>query len=112
MTCPLKSTWQNWKRAMLLNRLLSVAVLVVALMIAISSSVAQDTPIWVQVLRAQLLEEQECELNYMTNIRELELGDTVRIDARAHCKDGRAFDVKSDDPGQKFDIRACNVTLC
>ena len=67
---------------------------------------------WQAVLKIQLMKEQRCDLNYMTRLREFELANHQVIEGRAHCTDGREFDVVRRKTHLKFDIKLCQPTLC
>ena len=73
---------------------------------------ADDTPAWRLALQAQLLAERQCNLNYMTNLKVQELGAITSIQGRAHCMNGEAYDVRSMEGGNQFDIRECGITIC
>ena len=75
-------------------------------------SSAEDIPAWQLALQAQLLAEKQCNLNYMTNVKVQELGAVTSIEARAHCMNGQAYDVRSMKGSNKFDIRECGITSC
>lgn len=73
---------------------------------------AEDIPDWQVALQAQLLAEKQCNLNYMTNVKVQDLGAITSIEARAHCMNGQAYDVRSLKGSNKFDIRECGNTVC
>ncbi len=73
---------------------------------------AEDMPAWQIALQGQLLAEKQCNLNYLTNVKVQELGAITSIEARAHCINGQAYDVRSMSGTTKFDIRECGMTVC
>ncbi|GAB4240057.1 MAG: hypothetical protein Kow0032_27490 [Methyloligellaceae bacterium] len=85
---------------------------VLLLLLAGPWAAAQEEEVWQMLLREQLLSEKSCTLNYTTNIRKFELGGEQRVDARAHCNDGRMFDVSWQPATERFEIRDCEPTAC
>ena len=84
-----------------------------ALFAAIFAVVAvADTPDWQGDLSRQLLAEKDCELNYLTDIKNFELLGKPTIEARAHCKDKRAFDATRSGNVKQFELRSCQVVTC
>jgi hypothetical protein len=88
-------------------RLVLLAVLLFA-----APALAQDRPLWQVELEEQLRIDHECVLNYLTNVVEKQVAEQQVILARAHCKDGRAFDVNRSDEFADFDVRACGAQAC
>ncbi len=88
------------------------AAFALAIYAASLPSSAEDVPAWQLALQAQLLAEKQCNLNYMTNVKVQELGAITSIEARAHCMNGQAYDVRSMEGSNKFDIRECGITIC
>ena len=84
-------------------------VLVAALMVL--PAYAQE-PEWQADLVAQLQSEKNCELLYVTNSRESELGGERTVSGRAHCADGRNFDFSRLRSYQPFEIKACEPVVC
>lgn len=86
------------------------AVLILA--IAALTVAAEDQAKWEPALEAQLRDERQCELNYVTNTRSLELGGETTVSGRAHCHDGRSFDfsrLRAKDP---FKLADCEPQVC
>ena len=73
---------------------------------------AEDMPAWQIALQGQLLAEKQCNLNYLTNVKVQELGAITSIEARAHCINGQAYDVRSMSGTTKFDIKECGMSVC
>ncbi len=67
---------------------------------------------WEQVLSQQLDQEQKCILTTTFNVHEWPLGDATVISGKARCYDGREFDFSQKKNHLKFDIRACEPTIC
>lgn len=86
-----------------------VFVLVAALTVLPAN--AQE-PEWQADLQAQLQQEKNCELLYVTNSRESELGGERTVSGRAHCADGRNFDFARLKPYLSFEIKACEPVVC
>lgn len=78
----------------------------------VATQVRAQEEIWQALLRQQLVAELNCELNYTTNVRKYELGGQQMVDARAHCKDKRMYDVSWRPELEKFDIRSCEPVEC
>jgi hypothetical protein len=77
---------------------------------AASGAVALEP--WEQVLSQQLGLEQKCILTSTYNVQEWPLGDATVISGKAHCYDGREFDFSQKKNHLKFDIKACEPTVC
>jgi hypothetical protein len=88
------------------------AILAFAIMAASQTLLAEEIPAWQLALQNQLLAEKQCNMNYMTNVKVQELGAITSIEARAHCVNGQAYDVRSISGTNKFDIRECGITVC
>lgn len=88
------------------------AMLALAISMASQPLRAEEIPAWQLALQSQLLAEKQCNLNYMTNVKVQELGAITSIEARAHCVNGQAYDVRSMSGTNKFDIRECGITIC
>ena len=73
--------------------------------VAFGAQPASAQGLWEVPLRWQLHHEQRCELGYLTNLRiDVAAGRQVIV-GRAHCRDGRAFDVVRTDALQPFALR-------
>jgi hypothetical protein len=89
------------------------ACLAALILPALSSTAAADEPpAWEHALRSQLLVEKQCNLNYLTNVQVQQLGAVKSIEARAHCMNGQAYDVRSLKGSDKFDIKECGISIC
>ena len=67
---------------------------------------------WANDLRGQLMQEKNCELAYMTNVREFEFFDGTVANGRAHCLDKRQFDFTWEPKQMKFTIERCGPAVC
>jgi hypothetical protein len=81
-----------------------------AAIVAAGTAVAREP--WEQVLAQQLDLEQKCILTDTYNVHEWPLGDEKVISGKARCYDGREFDFSQKKNHLKFDIRACEPTVC
>lgn len=77
-----------------------------------SVSASAEDPPWRSILEQQLDKEKGCQVNFLTNIREFELAGEAVIEGRAHCVDGRQFDVTRKKKHLPFEIRLCEPTYC
>jgi hypothetical protein len=68
--------------------------------------------VWEQLLKLQLEDEKKCVLAGTVFVREMPGPEGVTISGRAKCFDGREFDFSQLKPHMKFDIRACEPTVC
>ncbi len=84
------------------------AILIAAAPVA---AAAEDEP-WRAELRTQLEADQQCDLNYLTDVRQFELLGKKTIAARAHCMDKRAFDVERSGSETSFRIEICATVSC
>lgn len=70
-----------------------------------------DEP-WEQLLEMQLKEGKKCTLSGVLYVRKLPVDGGIAYSGRAKCFDGRLFDFSQEKPHMKFDIRACEPTVC
>lgn len=68
--------------------------------------------VWEQLLKLQLEDEKKCVLAGTVFVREMPGPEGVTISGRAKCFDGREFDFSQSKPHMKFEIRACEPTVC
>lgn len=98
-----------------IDHVLRIALItLVALMAGQTLGRAQEEaqPAWTQDLRDQLMQEKNCELGFMSSVRELEFFDGVVANGRAHCLDKRQFDFTWAPKKMKFDISQCGTAVC
>jgi hypothetical protein len=67
---------------------------------------------WELVLSQQLDLEQKCVLTGTYNVQEWQLGNEMVLSGKARCYDGREFDFSQKKNHLKFDIKACEPTVC
>ncbi len=51
-------------------------------------------PLWMQQLKTQLWKDESCTLLYAIGMQEFYILGRVVVSGRAHCDDGRSFDVE------------------
>ncbi len=69
-------------------------------------------PTWHSKLEAQIQSEEECLVEYYTNVLEKDVNGTLTLSGKIHCRDGRQFDFSRLRPQDKFDIKACEPQVC
>jgi hypothetical protein len=67
---------------------------------------------WEQVLAQQLDLEQKCVMTGTYNVQEWPLGSEMVLSGKARCYDGREFNFSQKKNHLKFDIKACEPTIC
>ncbi len=87
------------------------ALVVAAAIVAIATPVSADDA-WEKLLRSQLDDGHKCTLSGVIFVREMPSGDAIIYSGRAKCFDGREFDFSQSKPHMKFDIKACEPTVC
>jgi len=92
------------------GRNLSIAFVLCQLVPA--NAVLAQSAGWEADLREQLLEEKSCELNYLTDSKTYELLGRATVEARAHCKDKRAYDAIRSGNDKLFELKSCEVVTC
>jgi hypothetical protein len=80
--------------------------------LAMSASGMSAAEPWETLLRLQLEEGHRCTLSGVVFVREMPSGDQIIYSGRAKCFDGREFDFSQSKPHMKFDIHACEPTVC
>lgn len=76
---------------------------------ALWAGFAQADEAWKVLLEQQLVDQEKCQLNYLTDVS---VTEAAGIKARAHCEDTRSFDVHMPPGTSKFEIAACKPTYC
>lgn len=84
----------------------------VVLVLAGSTLAAVAIEPWEQILAQQLDLEQKCVMTATYNVQEFALGSEQVLSGKARCYDGREFDFSQKKNHLKFDIRACEPTVC
>ncbi len=69
---------------------------------------------WQSDLREQLLQEQNCEVLFLSDLEERVVEGQTIVFVRAHCADQRAFDASRTTGAARFKLQACdkNVKAC
>ena len=67
---------------------------------------------WQADLMSKLMLQEKCVLAFLTDVKEFQKDLHAVVEARAHCEDGRSFDVKRRDLGLGFEVSACKPTVC
>lgn len=93
-----------------MKRLLLAACL--ALSTAMPGLAQTDNPAWLDQLRAQLAQAEQCEVAFFVSVQEDVLGGRTVYVARAQCVDGRQFDASKNEGEPDFAIKACEVAVC
>ncbi len=73
---------------------------------------AHSEDAWKVVLEQQLLNEEKCQLNYLTDVAVTDEAGGKAVKARAHCDDTRSYDVHLLPGKSKFTLSACKPTYC
>jgi hypothetical protein len=103
-----KGHYMTWgKRTAAVGR-----VIAPALLLAGSALGALALEPWEQILAQQLDLEQKCAMTETYNVQEIPLGDEQTLSGKARCLDGREFDFSQPKSHMKFEIRACDPTIC
>jgi hypothetical protein len=67
---------------------------------------------WEQLLSQQLDQEQKCMMAATYDVQEWPLGNEMVLSGKARCYDGREFDFSQKKSHLKFDIKACEPSVC
>ena len=87
-------------------------VITAVFMCILATKAFAETQVWEKNLTTQLATQENCELSYLTNIKESAKDGGVQIVGRAHCADGRAFDIEGTKSDKSFALRSCKVNAC
>ena len=96
----------------MLRKLAIWAIMYLTFLTAVQTGFAKDMPVWELNLRDQLLAEKQCNLNYLTGVKIQKLGIIESVEARAHCMNGQAYDVRSLGGVERFEIHSCGMSVC
>jgi hypothetical protein len=94
------------------QRTVASSILVTLAVAGFAGSGARAADPWEQVLSQQLELEQKCVLTNTYNVQEFQLGSEVVLSGKARCYDGREFDFSQKKNHLKFEIKACEPTIC
>lgn len=67
---------------------------------------------WRILLKDQLKQEKNCDLQEVLTYSELKIGDEIAISGKVSCVDGREYDYNRPRPHQKFEVRLCEPSVC
>ena len=79
-----------------------------ALAFAASPALA-DREEWAPALTAQILDQHQCVVSFLSQVVERDVDGIEIVIAKAHCEDGRAFDVSREGILRAFEITECEV---
>ena len=94
-----------------MRNVLKLGVALVALCAGLASA-AHSEDAWKVLLEQQLVKEEKCQLNYLTDVSIIEKTAGTEIKARAHCEDTRSFDAHLQPGKTKFELSASKPTYC
>lgn len=69
-------------------------------------------PEWQQTLNSQLMKENNCEVNFLSNLKVSVANGQESVRARAHCTDNRTFDVSRIGRDKPYKIEQCGTETC
>ncbi len=90
----------------------NIAALAMVCLTAPLLMAAKILPEWQQQLESQLMKEQDCEVNFLSNVQVRVVNGKESVFARAHCMDKRAFDVSRTDRSNPYKIEECATNAC
>ena len=67
---------------------------------------------WALSLMAQLRDEKRCDVQATYFVREMPVADGTGYAGRVRCGDGREFDFSQAKPHLKFELKACENSVC
>ena len=67
---------------------------------------------WKPILLQALTAEKKCTVSDMLWVREVPVGNTVGLEGRVRCVDGREFDFTRTRPHMRFELRLCEPVVC
>ena len=79
---------------------------------SIAMAQTTDEPLWLDDLRHQLNQDEQCEVLYFINVKVGELGGKMTQEARAQCADSRQFDGLRILPEFEFKLSRCDIQAC
>ena len=87
------------------------AVLLLAAMAtsAVALPARADRDEWAPALTAQILDQHQCVVAFLSQVVERDVDGVEIVIAKAHCEDGRAFDVSREGILRAFEITECEV---
>jgi len=73
---------------------------------------ATTLPEWQHTLNSQLMKEENCEVNFLSNLKVGVVNGQESVRARAHCTDNRTFDVSRTGRDKPYKIEQCGTEAC
>ncbi len=84
----------------------------VVLLAAMPVSAPHAETTWEVFLQAQILKQEQCDIEFVLNVREMEVGGVPTVSGRVHCRDGRSFDFSRLHPDEEFELKNCQPLVC
>jgi hypothetical protein len=78
--------------------------------VAVGALAAPAAADWREDLAAQLRWDHDCVLNLLSQVLEREIDGQLVVIAKAHCEDGRVFDVLREGEFEDFELNECTPT--
>ncbi len=86
--------------------------LIVATLFMSQAVWAKDEAPWHNALKNQLMRQEQCQLKFLSGVKHFDQAKHRSVEARAHCVDGRAFDINNRNTLDKFEVHACGPVSC
>lgn len=83
----------------------AACILIVTLVLPLGAAAAE----WQKELTMQLRELHDCTLGFLSHVQESKIEGLPKVIAKAHCEDGRAFDVSREHERGLFKITECET---
>ena len=90
-------------------RAMALVLPAVAALSSLASPARADRDEWAPALTAQILDQHQCVVAFLSQVVEREVDSIEIIIAKAHCEDGRAFDIYREGILRAFEITECEV---
>lgn len=90
-------------------RAIALGLLAAAALSTATSPAHADRDEWAPALTAQILDQHQCVVAFLSQVVERDVDGIEIIIAKAHCEDGRAFDVNREGILRAFEITECEV---
>ncbi len=80
-----------------------------AMVLVATHGAGADRRDWAPALTAQIFDEHQCVVAFLSQVVEREVDGRPVVIAKAHCEDDRAFDVYREGRLSRFEITECEV---
>jgi hypothetical protein len=101
---------KEWRGAGRTSRWIrSLAIAAITLSLPVAASAGGD---WQTALGQQLLAQENCTVELLLNVREMEIGGVATVSGRATCSDKHSFDFSRLHPDDPFELQACDIQVC